>query len=63
MEDLTKEINYRKEYERLREVEKENQELKETIINMSKIMFKRDNDLSETIRTIAKELRKISRRK
>lgn len=63
MEEITKEINYRKECERLREVEKENQELKETIINMAKIMFKRDNDLSETIRTIAKELRKISRRK
>lgn len=63
MEELAKEINYRKECERLRKVEKENQELKETIINMSKCMFQRDNDLSETIRTIAKELRRISRRK
>lgn len=63
MEELAKEINYRKEYERLREVEKENKELKETIINMTKLMFKRDNDLSETIRIIAKELRRISRRK
>lgn len=48
---------------KINELEKENQELKETIINMTKLMFKRDNDLSETIRTIAKELRRISRRK
>ena len=39
MEEIVKEINYRKEYERLREVEKENQELKETIISMSKFIF------------------------
>lgn len=63
MEEITKEINYRKECERLREVEKENQELKETIINMSKIMFKRDNELSEVIKSIDSNLRKISRRK
>lgn len=63
MEEIAKEINYRKEYERLREVEKENQELKETIINMSKIMFKRDNDLSETIKIIARELERVSRRR
>lgn len=62
MEDLAKEINYRKEYKRLKGVEKENEELKETIINMSKIMFKRDNDLNETIKIIARELEKISRR-
>lgn len=48
---------------KIHELEKENQELKETIINMTKLMFKRDNDLSETIRIIAKELRRISRRK
>lgn len=63
MEEITKEINYRKECERLREVEKENQELKETIINMSKIMFKRDNELSEVIKSIDSNLRIISRRK
>jgi len=63
MEEIAKEINYRKEYERLKGVEKENEELKETIINMSKIMFKRDNDLSETIRIISKELQRISRRR
>ena len=48
---------------KINELEKENQELKETIINMTKLMFKRDNNLSETIKTIAKELRRISRRK
>lgn len=63
MEDLAEEI---KEYNKdkiINELEKENKELKETIINMSKCMFKRDNDLSETVRIIAKELRRISRRK
>lgn len=63
MEELAKEINYRKEYERLKEVERENQELKETIITMSKFMFQRDNALTEIITKIEKELRTISRRK
>lgn len=43
---------------KINELKKENEELKETIINMSKLMFKRDNDLSETIRIIAKELKR-----
>lgn len=63
MEDIVKEINYKKEYERLKEVEKENKELKETIINISKFMFLRDNALTEIIAKIEKELRTISRRK
>ena len=63
MEELAKEINYRKEYEKLKEVEKENQELKETIISMSKFMFQRDNVLVETIKNIDKSLKTISRRK
>ena len=63
MKEEVKEVDYRKEYERLKEVEKENQELKETIINMSKFMFLRDNSLVETIKNIEKELRIISRRK
>lgn len=63
MEELAKEINYRKEYEKLKEVEKENQELKETIISMSKFMFQRDNALVETIKNIDKSLKIISRRK
>ena len=63
MEDIVKEIDYKKEYERLKKVEKENKELKETIINMSKFMFLRDNALTEIIAKIEKELRIISRRK
>lgn len=63
MEDIVKEIDYKKEYERLKKVEKENKELKETIINMSKFMFLRDNALTEIIAKIEKELRTISRRK
>lgn len=63
MEDIVKEIDYKKEYERLKEVEKENQELKETIINMSKFMYLRDNALTEIIVKIEKELRTISKRK
>lgn len=55
-----------KEYDKDRkiaELKKEKAELEETIINMTKIMFKRDNDLSETIKIIARELEKISRRR
>lgn len=63
MEDLVKEIKEHNKDKIINQLQRENKELKETIINMSKCMFKRDNDLSETIRTIAKELRKISRRK
>lgn len=63
MEDIVKDIDYKKEYERLKKVEKENEELKETIINMSKFMFLRDNSLTEIIAKIEKELSTISRRK
>ena len=63
MEDLVKEIKEHNKDKIINQIEKENEELKETIINMSKIMFKRDNDLSETIRIISKELQRISRRR
>lgn len=63
MEEIVKEINYRKEYERLREVEKENQELKETIISMSKFIFSKDNSLIGIITKIEKNLEVISKRK
>ena len=63
MEELIKEINYKEEYKKLKEAEKENQELKETIISMSKFMFSRDNALVETIKNIDKSLKTISRRK
>ena len=48
---------------KINELEKENQELKETIISMSKFMFQRDNALVETIKNIDKSLKTISRRK
>lgn len=63
MEDLVKEIKEHNKDKIINQLEKENEELKETIINMSKIMFKRDNDLSETIRIVSKELQRISRRR
>lgn len=63
MEKETIGIDYKAEYFRLQGVEKENKELKETIINMSKFMFQRDNALAETIKSIEKELRIISKRK
>ena len=47
----------------INELEKENQELKETIISMSKFMFSRDNELVETIKNIDKSLKTILRRK
>lgn len=48
---------------KISELKKEKAELEETIINMARIMFKRDNDLNETIKIIARELEKISRRR
>ena len=62
-EEIVKEINYRKEYERLREVENENQQLKETIISMSKFIFSKDNSLIGIITKIEKNLEVISKRK
>ena len=55
-------IDYKSEYERLKNIEKENMELKETIIEMSKCVFKRDNALVKTINDIRRELRRIDRK-
>ena len=63
MEDLVKEIKEHNKDKIINQLQRENKELKETIINMSKIMFKRDNELSEVIKSIDSNLRKISRRK
>ena len=63
MEDVIEQIKNKEKTKKITELEKENKELKETIINMSKVMFKRDNDLSDAIRVIAKELKIISKRK
>ena len=48
---------------KINELKRENKELKETIINMSKYMFLRNNALEEIIRKIEKELEIISKRK
>ncbi len=55
-------IDYKSEYERLKNIEKENMELKETIIEMSKYVFKRDNALVKTINDIGRELRRIDKK-
>lgn len=62
MDELAEELKDYNKDKKIKQLERENKELKETIINMSKCMFKRDNDLSETIRIIAKELKRISRK-
>ena len=48
---------------KINELKRENKELKETIISMSKFMFSRDNELVETIKNIDKSLKTILRRK
>lgn len=59
--NITIDIDYKVEYHRLKGVEKENQELKETIIEMSKYVFKRDNVLVETIKEINESFKTISK--
>lgn len=63
MGDLVKEIKEHNKDKIINQLQRENKELKETIINMSKFMFLRDNALVETIKDIDKNLRIISRRK
>ena len=63
MEDLVKEIKERNKDKIINQLQRENKELKETIINMSKYMFLRNNALEEIIRKIEKELEIISKRK
>ena len=59
----TVDLNYKKEYEKLKDIKKENEELKQVIIDMSKTMFSRDRALAEIITKIEEELRIISKRK
>lgn len=56
-------IDYELEYFRLKDVERENNELKETIINLTKIFLNRDKELIKTIQDINKNLRILARRK
>lgn len=57
------EIDYEIEYFRLKDVERENNELKETIINLTKIFLNRDKELIKTIQDTDKNLRILARRK
>lgn len=61
--EKTVDLNYKKEYEKLKDIKKENEELKQVIIDMSKTMFSRDRALAEIITKIEEELRIISKRK
>lgn len=63
MEEFEKEIKYKEEHERIGALEDENRKLKEIIINMASCMFQRDNTLTEVIKNIDKNLRRISRRR
>ena len=63
MEEMIEQVKNKEKDEKIIKLEKENQELKETIINMSKIMYTRDVSLTKIIEQIERELRTISRRK
>ena len=51
------------EYLRLKDVERENKELKETIINLTKLFVNRNDALEKTIKDIDKNLRIIARKR
>lgn len=57
------EIDYEIEYFRLKDVERENKELKETIINLTKLFVNRNDALEKTIKDIDKNLRLIARKR
>lgn len=56
-------LDYKVEYYKLRKIEAENQELKDTIINMSKSMFNLFNGLNDVIKDIDRELKVLARRR
>ena len=55
-------IDYEKEYLRLKDVEKENKELKETLINLTKLFVNSNDALEKTIKDIDRNLRLIARK-
>lgn len=55
-------IDYEMEDFRLKDVEKENKELKETLINLTKLFVNRNNALERTIKDIDRNLRLIVRK-
>lgn len=56
-------LDYKVEYYRLRKTESEKEELKNTIVNMCKVMFESNNSLQTVIKDIEKELKTLSRRR
>ena len=56
-------IDYEKEYFRLKDVEKENHELKETLISLTKIFTNRNDVLEKALKDIDKNLRLIVRKR
>lgn len=61
-EKETLSIDYEREYFRLRDIERENKELKETLINLIKLFVNRNDALEKTIKDIDKNLRLIARK-
>lgn len=59
-EEMIKNI---KEHDKLKELQEENNKLKQTILNMTEIMFARDATLTKTIREIEKALKTIAKNK
>ena len=56
-------IDYEREYFRLKDVEKENKELKKTLINLTKLFVNRNDILEKAIKDIDKNLRLIARKR
>ena len=56
-------IDYEREYFRLKDVEKENKELKETLINLTKLFVNRNDVLEKAIKDIDKNLKLIARKR
>ena len=52
-----------KEHDKLKELQEENNKLKQTILNMTETMFVRDVTLTKTIREIEKALKAIAKNK
>lgn len=56
-------VDYEMKYFKLKKIERENKELKDTIINMAKIFFARNENLEEIIKNIDKSLKLVARKR
>ena len=63
MEDLVKKIEENNKDKIINNLQEENKKLKETIVNMSSYLFTRDNSLTEVIKDIDRNLKRIVRRR